>query len=62
MPWKYHDRWASSVHQENLKMKVSDTQQSENSILALTCLESARDPNTIVLEDSFFFPTVIYMA
>jgi hypothetical protein len=29
-------------------------------ILALTCLESDREPNTIVIEDTFLFPTVIY--
>jgi hypothetical protein len=28
----------------------------------LTCLESDHDPNTIVIEDSFLFPTVIYTS
>jgi hypothetical protein len=36
------------------------SQQSENSILVLTCLESDQETNKIVIEDSFFFPTVIY--
>jgi hypothetical protein len=36
-------------------------QQSENSIMVLICLESDQDPNTIIIEDSFFFPMVIYM-
>jgi hypothetical protein len=31
------------------------------SILALTCLESDQQPNALVIEDSFLFPTVIYM-
>jgi hypothetical protein len=35
-------------------------QQSENSILALTCQKSDQEPNAIVIDDSFLFPTVIY--
>jgi hypothetical protein len=31
----------------------------ENSILVLTCLESDQEFNTIVIDDSFLFPTVI---
>jgi hypothetical protein len=34
--------------------------QSKNSILELTCLEYDQDPNTIIIEYSFLFPTVIY--
>jgi hypothetical protein len=37
-------------------------QQSENLILVLICLESHQEPNTIVMEDSFLFPTVIYTS
>jgi hypothetical protein len=35
-------------------------QQSENSILALTSQKSDQEPNAIVIDDSFLFPTVIY--
>jgi hypothetical protein len=35
-------------------------QQLENSILTLTCLESYQETNTIVIEYSFIFSTVIY--
>jgi hypothetical protein len=56
------------IHQENFKQKfwhrrwiwLDCKQQSENSILALTCLESDWEPNTIIIEYSFLFPTVIY--
>jgi hypothetical protein len=35
-------------------------QQSENSILVLTCLESDWEPNTIVIDHSLLFPMIIY--
>jgi hypothetical protein len=59
------------IHQEIFKTKISDIdvksdldceKQLEKSILALTCLESDLEPNTIVIEDSFLFPTVIYTS
>jgi hypothetical protein len=70
MMLKYHDRCPSLNPPRKLQNEIfwhrhqiwlDYKQQSENSILALTCLKSDWEPNTIVIEDSFLFPTVIYM-
>jgi hypothetical protein len=66
---KHHDRWASlnpprKLQNENFwhrrQIWLDCEQQSENSILVQTCLEYDREPDTIIIEDPFLFPTVIY--
>jgi hypothetical protein len=71
MRLKHHDRCPSlnpprKLPNENFwdrrQIWLDCKQQSENSILAWTCLESDREPNIIVIEDSFLFLTVIYTS
>jgi hypothetical protein len=68
---KCHDRCPSLNPSRKLQNKnfwhrrqiwLDCKQQSENSILVLTCQESDWEPNTIVIEHSFIFPTVIYTS
>jgi hypothetical protein len=68
---KYHDSCSSLNPPRKLQNKNSShrrqiwldcEQQSENSILAQTCLEFDREPNTIVIEYSFLFLIVIYTS
>jgi hypothetical protein len=68
---KHHDGWPSLNPPRKLQNKnflhrrqiwLDCEEQSENSILVLTCLESDWEPNIIVIEDSSLFLTVIYMS